>query len=783
MRKIIFCYIALLCCTVTFSQTAPCFSSPAISLMGGGGQSRGVAAGDMNNDGKQDFIVTNLSNNDITTSLGNGIGFITSGSGYPVGNTPRAVAIADVNNDTYKDALVACSGSNNVWILFGNGSGGYSSSVTMGSGGSPYGIAAGDLNGDGNIDYATANLSGNNVSVRLGNGNGTFGVNSNYSTSGGCYHLAFAKMNADDTLDIVVADNSTNSVSVLIGNGNGTFQTAMNFAASGTPYSLTTGDFNGDGNTDVAVTAYSTNDINILFGSPSGNLMSSTTLTTGMQPFGITCGNYNADNFPDLAVAHNSGSGMRIFSGDGLGGFSLSANYLVSNPQAMITTGDFNNDGFDDLASANFGSGGMYIFLNHRAKIIPFGPTSFCPGGSVQLGPNVGYNFDYSWSPGIHINDTITVNSADTMVLTITNQSSSCSYSDTLVTSLNPLPTVVANASAAAICQGGPLTLWGSGAQTYSWDHGVTDSITFNPTLPFNYTVTGTDSNGCTNTASVNIGFSVAPLQEICTLTVDSATGNHNVIVWEKPPSTAEIDSFYIYRELTLNNYQKIGAVHVDSLSEFHDYGANPNSTGYRYKIKTLDTCGNVSNFGLFHNSIHLAYLSGGNFNWNHYLIEPGNQPALSYNFFRDDISNGNWQLLQVVSGSQTSFTDVNYASYPNARYRVEVGWSTSCTPTRGAINTSRSNIKVTTVGIEDAGTLNAFTISPNPATDEISISVNGNTGKLCIELINELGQLILNSQTQQALMKMDISSLPGGVYFVKIRGDQGVKIKKLVKN
>jgi hypothetical protein len=81
---------------------------------------------------------------------------------------------------------------------------------------------------------------------------------------------------------------------------------------------------------------------------------------------------------------------------------------------------------------------------------------------------------------------------------------------------------------------------------------------------------------------------------------------------WEKPVS-AEIDSFYVYREITQNNYQRIGAVPYEDDGRYHDFDANPNETSYRYRIAALDTCGVESSLSPFHNSIHLQSLGNGN--------------------------------------------------------------------------------------------------------------------------------------------------------------------------
>jgi Secretion system C-terminal sorting domain len=66
-------------------------------------------------------------------------------------------------------------------------------------------------------------------------------------------------------------------------------------------------------------------------------------------------------------------------------------------------------------------------------------------------------------------------------------------------------PTVTAVATADTVCLGDPVTLTGGGAVTYSWSNNVTNGVAFNPTTTQTYTVTGTDSAGCSSIATIEV--------------------------------------------------------------------------------------------------------------------------------------------------------------------------------------------------------------------------------------------------------------------------------------
>jgi hypothetical protein len=81
-----------------------------------------------------------------------------------------------------------------------------------------------------------------------------------------------------------------------------------------------------------------------------------------------------------------------------------------------------------------------------------------------------------------------------------------------VVINVNPLPPVTANASKNMVCAGDALTLNAGGANTYVWTaYSFLSSgsmISIMPQVATSYTVSGTDVNGCSNTAVVAVAVS-----------------------------------------------------------------------------------------------------------------------------------------------------------------------------------------------------------------------------------------------------------------------------------
>jgi len=349
-----------------------------------------------------------------------------------------------------------------------------------------------------------------------------------------------------------------------------------------------------------------------------------------------------------------------------------------------------------------------------------------------------------------------------------------------------PTPTISTPNNFSALCPGSNVTITANGGanSSYIWSPGneTTNQITVN--LANDYFATVTKPDGCfKNTDTLYLTIKPVPaVPQICLVTVDSLS-THNIVVWDKTSFTG-VDSVKIYREDVTNVYTHIGTVNNDSLSEYKDLGANPNITTKRYKISAIDSCGQESALGNYHNTLYIIANGSGQFSWNPiYTIENTANPVNNYLLMRDDISNGTWVQVASTAGTQNTIVDPAFASFPNASYRVETAWGITCTATRGAINTTRSNIKSpTSIGINEINNFDSFTINPNPANESILVSTNNREENVRVEIYNALGQKVIEQKLENNETKVVIEQLQAGTYFVKLIGKQNQITKKLIK-
>lgn len=164
------------------------------------------------------------------------------------------------------------------------------------------------------------------------------------------------------------------------------------------------------------------------------------------------------------------------------------------------------------------------------------GVTAVCSGLGTTLtltGASTGAGITYQWASSLTNGGPYTTllgtsNTQATGPLTATTYfvvGVGCSVSGlATVTSqftvaVNPLPAVAVTPTTGTICApaGGPVNLLASGANTYTWlpATGLSSTTIANPVATpaatTTYTVTGTDGNGCTNTATAAITVSESP--------------------------------------------------------------------------------------------------------------------------------------------------------------------------------------------------------------------------------------------------------------------------------
>ncbi|MBS1629064.1 MAG: PKD domain-containing protein [Bacteroidetes bacterium] len=145
--------------------------------------------------------------------------------------------------------------------------------------------------------------------------------------------------------------------------------------------------------------------------------------------------------------------------------------------------------------------------------------VAICAGSSVGLNATGATNYSWTGGPGLSCTNCSnpTASPSDTTTYVVTGSTAfGCLNRDTITVFVKDLPTVSAGSNR-AICPGGSVTLTATGASSYSWTPATglsctnCASPTATPASNTTYVVTGTSSNGCSDTASVSVSINPAP--------------------------------------------------------------------------------------------------------------------------------------------------------------------------------------------------------------------------------------------------------------------------------
>ncbi|MDX1927188.1 MAG: FG-GAP-like repeat-containing protein, partial [Pirellulaceae bacterium] len=346
----------------------------------------------------------------VGVRLGNGDGTFREGwqiqlppatlGGSGVSNRADSIRFGDVNGDGRMDFVAVQSLGSRALVYIGNGHGSFDNvpveSAVNEAFTYTYSSQLGDMNNDGKLDlvsyeYQRDGRFRTGTNVRLGDGTGKFSTGTFYANpnnnSGDGY---LADLDGDGKLDTVRLNYSDSRVETRLNTGSGAlgdlvfssiyFVDASNVRGpQGNPISGYLADYNRDGKTDIVVATATTNFM-LLTGNNDGTFGDGTHL--GNRPIQVHPGIYysnalqnfpsagrndghapdlNADGLPDFVFGNQQVAQLTTAVNDGTGKFTThvyqsgfsddigNGSVRGANPTPHISVGDFNNDGVSDV--------------------------------------------------------------------------------------------------------------------------------------------------------------------------------------------------------------------------------------------------------------------------------------------------------------------------------------------------------------------------------------------------------------------------------------------------
>lgn len=315
-----------------------------------------------------------------------------------------------------------------------------------------------------------------------------------------------------------------------------------------------------------------------------------------------------------------------------------------------------------------------------------------------------------------------------------------------------PRPTVSVAPTNANYCSGGaPVKLAASGAATYDWtpvtglNKSKGDTVLSSPTASTTYTVTGTDTAGCSNQAQVTVSFRTSPLVGISapdtflclgdSLRLQANGGGLTTYSWN--PGNATTAAVF----------------------------AKP-TTDTRYVVTAGNAFGCTAKAGI---NLHVRQKPHAKFGYTH--------SGTTFRF-KDSAQNAKTWYWDFGDGNSSNRQNPTYTfSSDSIRLVTLIVCNPPC-----ACDTSRMSINPkATTGVNNLNS-KAFRVYPNPAGNQLF--VEGNSAIQTLVITDLMGRELLRLKPDQPLkpQMLNLSGLAPGQYLLKVQSTDSEQHTRIIK-
>ena len=368
--------------------------------------------------------------------------------------------------------------------------------------------------------------------------------------------------------------------------------------------------------------------------------------------------------------------------------------------------------------------------------------TLICDGKTTSLTAG-GTATSYSWSSGATTFSSVVAPSTTTNYI-VTGSLASCAVSKTIAINVNPSPFITLSASAPSVCLGNSMTLTASGAPIYSWTP-VTSSNTvlvIYPTTNTTYSVTGTNTYGCSNSKTVDVivnSFTpgISSPTTICAgqeaiLSASGGSGYNWSTNWPFSSLTVTPAITTVY-SVTANGPNTCPGSNSTTVT------VNPNPTITATAQRTVMCKGEKNT-----------------------ITASG---AASYS------------VNNVTATSPYSFT---------ATIAIPVSYTVTGVNALGCSDTRvlAFSVNACTGLAETTFDRSDISIYPNPNTGLMTLEFNSNVQNTILKIYNALGNLVKEQALIQGANSINIQDQARGIYFIHIEQDhRSIQVSRIVKN
>ncbi|MCW3070596.1 MAG: hypothetical protein JWO44_486 [Bacteroidetes bacterium] len=504
-------------------------------------------------------------------------------------------------------------------------------------------------------------------------------------------------------------------------------------------------------------------------------------------------------------------------------GLTLSASGTISGTPTATGTFNFTVSAGDASGCVGSTSYSITIVCPTGGAALTVSPATVCSNaGIISIGGGSPAGGVYSGT-GVSGTSFDPASGTQTLTYTLTDAYGCVQTANNTIT-VDAAPTVGSSSDAPGntACEGTAVTLTGSGADTYTWDNGVTDGVAFTPPGTSMYTVTGTTTaTGCTNTEVITITVnslpavvagSDAPSNAVCdgssvTLTGSGAdtytwdnsvtdgvaftpTGTATYMVTGTTTATGCANTDMI--TITVNPLPAVGASSDASGDAICD-GFSVTLSGSGADTYTWDN--SVTDGVAFTPAGTMMYMVTGTTtatgctNTGMITITVNPLPTVDLaSFPLYCIYSGVISLSSgTPAGGTYAGTGVSGSSFDTGIGAGTYAVSYDYTDANGCTGTDTENLVVDLcTTIADAAASEAVTVYPNPSTGTFTISYNQSlSGDLVVRIMDVQGKVVAAEKLSRFAgtytHSFDLGGYDKGVYFLEVTGTGNKAYKKIV--
>ncbi len=477
-------------------------------------------------------------------------------------------------------------------------------------------------------------------------------------------------------------------------------------------------------------------------------------------------------------------------------------------------------------AYCNTASNTVTTSLYSLPTITVTGNLGVCIGNSTTITGNGATT--YTWTSGPSSASYTVSPTTNTTYTVMGTDANGCVNATTAMVMVNALPTITISGNT-SICNGSSAVITGNGGTNYLWNTGFPSaSYTVNPTTNTSYTVTGTDANTCSNTATVTVVVNALPVltstpaispsncgQSTGAITNVTVTGNGTITYTWTNSSNTPVGNSSTLNNIPAGTYNLAVVDANGCASSFGPYSiVNPGAPA----TPTIAVTNTAVCVGQPITFTATTSGSGITYNWTGPNFTSSNQVA---NLASAAINNNGTYAVTATSANCTSAAatiNITVNALPNVG--LGVATNTLCllntpetligVPSGGTFsgtgvvgntfdpnvsgvgtftvtynytdgnNCSSSATTVMTVNAcvgvkENSSALSSVNLFPNPAGNELNINLGTINKEVTLTIINHLGEVVEqikhvgNGNANNNTIQLNTSDFASGVYFMHV--------------